>query len=223
MAGKTVTDKAQDPAKKPAATKPAAKPAAAKPGPKARGTAADQPGSGGKDIPKTGMEHLANDDHGTFVVEVPDVDKVFLENMAHALIFDIFQMKSVLHAIARCDEAELIYFLDTYASRLRTLLQDDRKTGHIDALLDVGVWQSLEGQEQRLTELLVERLAGDILTTPEQLKELLIEATYGARREERPSRGERWMPARHRNSSTEDVARCSPRRQLSDNAHSRRS
>lgn len=207
MAGKTTAkapsgtaaDKPQTRAKpgpKPGAAKAATKPAAAKPAL----------------IPTTGLEHLAQESN-TFetVKEVTAAMKVFLENMAHALIFDIFQMQSVLNAIREIDAAETEYFLGFYASRLRPLLIEDSQTGEIGALLDLGVWYALDGQEEILTERLTTLLGGDVHAKPMQIRKLAIEAVYGDHRNESPSRGERWMPALHRNSSREDMERVSPR------------
>jgi hypothetical protein len=200
MAGKTPTDKPQT-----AATKPAA----VKPGPKARASSAA--GSGGKDSIKTGLEHLATapGPKAEAAAAVPAHRQVFLENMAHALIFDIFQMQTVLHAIRDISAEETEYFLDFYASRLKPLLVEDIANGAISALLDLGVWYALEGQEEILTVGLERRL-GDINITNGQIKQLAIEAVYGNHRDENPSRGERWMPSLHRNSSREDVERCAP-------------
>lgn len=193
MAGKTVTDKPTDNTRVKPGPKPAAKPAAAKPGPKAAaakpagkaGQALDKPATPEPDAGKTDGEG-----------EVTAVRKVFLESMAHALIFDIFQMTPVLQAIARVDKAELDYFLDNYANSLRPLLIEDQQTGNIDGLLDLGVWNALEGQEVVLTEAIVFRLGGALNATPEQLTKLTIEAAFGQRRTERPSRGEGWLPDR---------------------------
>jgi len=188
MAGKTIVGKSPLPTA-----------VAKKPGPKPRDST--QPGSGGKDIPKTGFERSAPEPTFETVVEVASGRKVFLESMAHALIFDVFQMPTVLFAIRDIDGPETEYFLDFYASRLRPLLIEDNQAGDIGALLDLGVWYALDGQEEILTEGLLRRLGGDVHATPQQVKELTIEAVYGAPREERPSRGERWLPALHRNGS----------------------
>ncbi|MNQ42890.1 hypothetical protein D3C85_566010 [compost metagenome] len=206
MAGKTVTDKPQvaaTAAKKPG-PKPGAKAAAAKPADAKPGTT--------HDLAQVASMADLGKDTGTFqtVKEISATTKVFLENMAHALIFDVFQMHSVLNAIRDIDEVEVAYFLDFYSSRLRPLLIDDNQSGNICALLDLGVWYALEGQEEILTEGLIERLGGDIQATPEQIKKLAIEAVYGNNRNETPSRGERWMPALHRASSREDLERVSP-------------
>lgn len=217
MAGKATTAK-------PTGTAPATR---GKPGPKAK--EAVKPATDAAVKPatvKTGLEHLAtqpNDQQPgeTFqLVEIGSARKVFLENMAHALIFDIFQMQSVLHAIRNIDDQELSYFLDFYASRMRPLLIEDAQHGDIGALLDLGVWYALEGQEEILMEGLITRLGGDISATPEQLKNLAIEAVYGKPREE-TSRGERWMPALPRSSSREDMQRVSPRHERDEREHRR--
>lgn len=216
MAGKTTAkapsgtaaDKPQTRAKpgpKPGAAKAATKPAAAKP--------ADP-----KPEAPTSPEQLAmkvdhtkeNSDTFMTIVEVGTAKKVFLENMAHALIFDIFQMHQVLHALRSITDVEASYFLDFYASRLRPLLVEDILNGDIGGLLDLGVWYALDGQEEILTEGLITRLGDDIQATPEQTRKLAIEAVYGDNRNETPSRGERWMPALHRNSSREDLERVAP-------------
>lgn len=216
MAGKTIVTPAATAAKKPG--RQPRDPAAAKPGPKTGGA---KPGTGGKDIPQNGLEHLAKSDTFETVVEIAGSRKVFLENMAHALIFDIFQMQTVLHAIRDIDGQETEYFLDFYASRLRPLLIEDNQHDNIGALLDLGVWFALDGQAEILTEGLLHRLGGDVSATPKQIKELAIEAVYGDNRNETPSRGERWMPALHRNSSREDMQRVSPRHER-DERNSRR-
>ena len=225
MAGKTAAAKpqtdttttAKKPGPKPGAKAAAAKEAGAKP------AAAAKPASSPRIT--TGLEHLATGAaaESTFetVREVSGVRKVFLENMAHALIFDIFQMQTVLHAIRDIDEPETKYFMDFYASRLRPLLIEDSQNDDIGALLDLGVWYALEGQEEILTEGLIHRLGGVIKATPQQIKELAIEAVYGDHRNDSPSRGERWMPALHRNSSREDMQRVSPRHER-DERNSRR-
>lgn len=192
MAGKTTTDKptgdrikpGPKPGAKPAAVKPAAKAAAAKPAGKA-GSALATPATDAAELPKTKAK-----------VEPTAARKVFLESMAHALIFDIFQMTPVLQAISRLEEGELDYFLDNYANSLRPLLIEDQQTGKIDGLLDLGVWNALEGQEEVLTEAILFRLGGALSATPEQLKLLSIEAAFGQRRDQRPSRGEGWLPGR---------------------------
>lgn len=216
MAGKTIV-KPQD-----AATATAKKPGrqprdpATKPGPKATTQAPAKP-----DFIKTGLEHLAKESTFDTVQEVSAVRKVFLENMAHALIFDIFQMQTVLQAIRDISNEEVDYLLDFYASRLRPLLIEDRQDGKICALLDLGVWYALEGQEEILTVGLLNRLGGEVHASPKQIRELAIEAVYGSHRDDSPSRGERWMPALHRNSSREDMQRVSPRHER-DERQSRR-
>jgi hypothetical protein len=197
MAGKTVTTKPTEervkpgpkPGAKAAAAKPAAKAAAAKPAGKAGAALATPAGiadaTNATDLPKTKAK-----------VEPTAARKVFLESMAHALIFDIFQMTPVLQAISRTDEGELEYFLDNYANSLRPLLIEDQRTGNIDGLLDLGVWNALEGQEEVLTEAILFRLGGALSATPQQLKLLSIEAAFGQRRDQRPSRGEGWLPGR---------------------------
>jgi hypothetical protein len=192
--------------------KEAVKPAATPPGPKAQRQALEllgAEGPGANDVSSANTSNIGGLTETFQLVEVDASRKVFLENMAHALIFDIFQMQAVLHAIRNTDDGEVDYFLDYYTSRLRPLLIEDSLNGDITALLDLGVWYALDGQEEILTEGLITRLGGDISATPEQLKKLAIEAVYGKSREE-SSRGERWMPALPRNSSREDVERCSP-------------
>lgn len=193
MAGKTVTSNPTDervkpgpkPGAKAAAAKPAAKAAAAKPSGKAGAALATPATPAPADVPKTKAK-----------VEPTAARKVFLESMAHALIFDIFQMTPVLQAISRLEEGELEYFLDNYANSLRPLLIEDQRTGSIDGLLDLGVWNALEGQEEVLTEAILFRLGGALSATPQQLKLLSIEAAFGQRRDQRPSRGEGWLPGR---------------------------
>jgi hypothetical protein len=227
MAGKTTATpaKAADAKER---VKPGPKPGA-KPGPKsAADKAAAKPGADaslGERVlgvrSRTAAEQPQAESTFTTFVEVAGVRKVFLENMAHALIFDIFQMQTVLHAIRDIDEVEVSYFLDFYASRLRPLLIEDGQNDDIGGLLDLGVWYALEGQEEILTEGLISRLGGNIQATPQQIKELAIEAVYGDHRNDSPSRGERWMPALHRNSSREDMQRVSPRHER-DERNSRR-
>lgn len=207
--------------KKPVAAKASAvKPTGTKPGPKAGAQAAREaaakPNSGGKDIPKTGLEHLARQpvtpepklEEETFKV-LTEVEKVFLENIAHSLIYDIFTLYSAIETLATLQDFAVEYFIDYYSSKLRPLLIDDEQNGKIGTLLDLGAWQALEGQEVVLAERIIEKLGGNINATQHQMKLLLVEATFGSRKDERPSRGESWMPSRPRHGQRYDVLRDS--------------
>jgi len=131
--------------------------------------------------------------------------QIRIETMAHALIYDICQLRDVvarLLAMAVIDVTVIEKFLDYYAPRLQTLLEEDAACGEVTTLADLGEWRMLSSETVRLHEnaplapedfysLLVSRLK-KIELSAVQLGALLEFAAVGSR--DQPSRGEDWIP-----------------------------